>query len=614
MEGYFNIKSTFSSPRVYVILDRQQVTCYASLEGSNGIFNPKNVRLTFNLRNAKIANETKVFRYGIKIISSQGNKTLAKFACLDDEMHASWFKAFDRATRLHLHEQEVMRKRQSSWQILNLDPRQKLSHNYISRSYKKLCLVNHPDRGGDVAKFNELYTAYETLRLIQEEEDRKQQTVKFDYEAVIEKGLGTIGFGLMVVEDKHRRAIVVQSVNQNILLHGLSAEADGHIKEGDELVLIDQDDCSSWPMTRVRARLSNHRVAVGAKLSFTFARRQPKDQFSSSGIHASASGQGGITASTTISPIRSSSLNALPSHPYHSMTLVHLDDGSMPSPLDSPINMQAARKFFKQGAAGGSSSMEEPESAWLGEEVPSSTYPQPNTDNEQAEAKVHADPGSLDDSANQIEDTAEDADDEPSSYYQIDEEKEEERNIDQADDAETKDEFSTLEPSPPPPSVPSAAAATNQPSSLLSEDPNDSNALLEQQTSTASRLTIQVLEAQIQALRQELLLKSSLNDYLQEQMVDLQDQLEQSDLLLDEKYSDIGDDLSKHIRILREELSAANKERRALASTVFGQRYLSERYDPKRSKSCSLETIRAQYQDREERFQALERRLQEALS
>lgn len=39
-------------------------------------------------------------------------------------------------------------------------------------------------------------------------------------------------------------------MNDNIILHGLSAEANGEILPADSLVGIDKDDCMLWPFTR----------------------------------------------------------------------------------------------------------------------------------------------------------------------------------------------------------------------------------------------------------------------------------------------------------------------------------------------------------------------------
>lgn len=597
MEGFLNLKALLSSPRVYVILDRQQVTCYSSLDGKNGLFYPKTVRLTFNLRNAKIMNDTKSFRYGITIISSQNNTTLAKFGCLNDEMHASWFKVLDRATRLHLHEEEQVQRRQSSFQILDLDPRQRLTHNYISRSYKKLCLVNHPDRGGDVNKFNQLYTAYETLRSIQDEQDRKNNTVKVDYEAIIEKGGNTIGFGLMVVEEKTLRTIVVQSVNKNILLHGLTAEAHGEIKEGDELIMIDQDDCSSWPMTRIRSRLANDRVHVGAKITFTLARRIPKESSKGSDNAADARDHG-IATTTIISPVRTQSLISS-TNPQGDLSLKEENIPSA-SPLDSPVNIKAARKFFQKSAD--ESSEKVLESAWLGEDAPL----QPSLPKETQVQEQDDDDGQVKDASNMDDgvDPVNDPfiDEDELDNFSDDHDEVRANHVNQVESNITGDHDIESEPH----------LAESEPINPT-QDPIDSSTieaeLCTDERSASARMTIEVLESQILSLRQELLLKTSLCDSLQEQLSDLEDRVDQSDALLKETYSDVEEGISQQLMILREQLSAANKEKRSLSSAIYGQRYLAQRYYPAQKVNRTIDIIKQQYKDREERFLALERQL-----
>jgi hypothetical protein len=45
------------------------------------------------------------------------------------------------------------------------------------------------------------------------------------------------------------------------------------VHQGDALVAIDEDDCSNWPLSRVRARLGNLRVPIGKEVHLTFERR-----------------------------------------------------------------------------------------------------------------------------------------------------------------------------------------------------------------------------------------------------------------------------------------------------------------------------------------------------
>jgi len=72
--------------------------------------------------------------------------------------------------------------------------------------------------------------------------------------------------------------VLVQSLQDNIILHGISPEGDGSIRAGDALVLIDNDDCSCWPLSRIRARLNNFRIPVGNTVRLTFERRVPLQQ------------------------------------------------------------------------------------------------------------------------------------------------------------------------------------------------------------------------------------------------------------------------------------------------------------------------------------------------
>lgn len=44
--------------------------------------------------------------------------------------------------------------------------------------------------------------------------------------------------------------IVVQAVQENISLRGISEEAQGGIRVGDSLFAIEKDMCCGWPMSR----------------------------------------------------------------------------------------------------------------------------------------------------------------------------------------------------------------------------------------------------------------------------------------------------------------------------------------------------------------------------
>ena len=127
----------------------------------------------------------------------------------------------------------------------------------------------HPDKGGDVNKFNEIRLAYTKLSAYAIEEDAKASCPEVEYEAVIKKVMRAsslnffstdlkslllktpaVGLGIVVIEDAARGRIVVQAVQDAMVLEGISEESEGEIRTGDTLYAIDKDVCSSWPMSR----------------------------------------------------------------------------------------------------------------------------------------------------------------------------------------------------------------------------------------------------------------------------------------------------------------------------------------------------------------------------
>ena len=61
--------------------------------------------------------------------------------------------------------------------VLNLQEaylNQTLTTNMIAKTYKKLCLKAHPDKGGDVDAFNKINESYSLLLSIQEEDEQRR--------------------------------------------------------------------------------------------------------------------------------------------------------------------------------------------------------------------------------------------------------------------------------------------------------------------------------------------------------------------------------------------------------------------------------------------------------
>jgi hypothetical protein len=160
-------------------------------------------------------------------------------------------------------------------ELLELPLTGDLSKGLIIRNYKKISLKKHPDKGGDAAEFNKFADAYKQLLAIQDEEDIKNSTTIIDYEVILERGNSSVGLGIAVSDDKIRNAIVITNLLEGIIVRGMSIEAQGEIRIGDALIAIDRDDCTEWPISRIKARLDSFRVPEGSRVHLVMARRVP---------------------------------------------------------------------------------------------------------------------------------------------------------------------------------------------------------------------------------------------------------------------------------------------------------------------------------------------------
>lgn len=281
MEGYVWIKSSFNSTRVWAVLDDQQLTFYDEIDLKEQ--RAKNVRSNFNIQNATITKVSDSFgsiKFGIKIKCVNGSST--SIDCREPKVWNTWFNVLSDSSHLHEEKEKAEALPKIFCDHLKIDPNAKLSKKIISKAYKKLCLKVHPDKGGSVSNFNLINQAYNALMSLQTEIDDKEGSRTIDFEVILEKGGEGVGLGLVVYEDKVRKKVLVQSVQDNIIMHGISPEAEGSIKPGDALVVVDQDDCSHWFLSRIRARLNNFRIPIGSKVHLTFERRIPLDNIASS--------------------------------------------------------------------------------------------------------------------------------------------------------------------------------------------------------------------------------------------------------------------------------------------------------------------------------------------
>jgi hypothetical protein len=275
MEGYIHVKLKFSQTRCWAILDSQQLTYYSHLDlveqvpkGFKGVVHTK--KATFSKFNER------GIQHGITIDS---NKTLFSFDCLDAATCSAWFNALTRSSNENEEDSTLLVQQ---WRgILGVDLCAKLTKSEIARSYKKLCLKEHPDKGGNVDNFNKINSAYNSLIALQANIDERDSCDVIHYEAVVEKGKDGGGLGIVVAEDKSRKQVIVQRVEPFCLVVGLTEEADGEIRSGDAVIGIDRDDCSHWYLSRIRARLGPFRAPGGTQIHFTFERRVPKAELMS---------------------------------------------------------------------------------------------------------------------------------------------------------------------------------------------------------------------------------------------------------------------------------------------------------------------------------------------
>jgi hypothetical protein len=282
MEGFLKVfvKRTFSLStfeQYWVVLDGQNLTFYQGIDVQAETVGPfKDVVILKGSKVNKLRPKENGTAYGLKILSESGSQ-LALMDCDDQSTCSRWFRALNRAATLHVDLEEKQNNLEKFCRTLTIDPSKvTLSKELITRTYKRMALQHHPDKGGDVKVFNDINIAYNGLLSIQAAEDDKKSTYPVDYEVVIRKGGDGVGLGIVVLEDKVRHHIIVQSVQDNIQIEGMTAEAGGVILPGDILVGIGKDDCSHWFISRVKARLNGFRVPVNTTVRLAFERRLPK--------------------------------------------------------------------------------------------------------------------------------------------------------------------------------------------------------------------------------------------------------------------------------------------------------------------------------------------------
>ena len=278
MEGYLTLVTKgFTGTKlrkVWVVLDRQQMTWYDHLDLTDQM--PKKLKGALFIKDAILKKVVDASVENCLLIECRDNKTL--FSCGDSNICSSWYKALTRAVSWHKEQAKKESLPKQYCKQLGLSDDEILNKVTIARAYKRLCLKEHPDKGGNVEVFNKIKEAYNYMVGIQTIKDEIESTVPIQFEAILQKQEGKTGLGLSVTYDSVNERLLVGKMHENAVIKSITEEAGGEIKPGDRIVGIDHDDCSHWPMSRFTPRLSLARVPIGGTVVLTFERRVSADE------------------------------------------------------------------------------------------------------------------------------------------------------------------------------------------------------------------------------------------------------------------------------------------------------------------------------------------------
>ena len=161
--------------------------------------------------------------------------------------------------------------------ILGIPQGSELTSSLLTKSYRKISLKAHPDKGGDPAVYDKIQEAYNLLKNHLEDLELASLYDTVYFEVIVEKGGPGIGLGMLVVEDKKKAHIKLKSAQPNIIIRKIDDAAGGKLKPGDVLVGIDDDNTVSWTLARVVQRLNDFRVPIGSTVRLTYSRSVRKD-------------------------------------------------------------------------------------------------------------------------------------------------------------------------------------------------------------------------------------------------------------------------------------------------------------------------------------------------
>ena len=275
MEGHVYRKTGFSGyfVRVFTVLEKQRLSFYESLDSETHEY--KGFKGTLYLKNGSLETTKDGMRkYCLKIcenkLEMKNNEKSELLDCGDPKTCQAWATALNKAFNYHIDQEQKREAPRRFRALLELPEEGEITKAQITKNYKRVCLKNHPDKGGDADMFAEMASAYKSLLALQDEEEKFRGCEVIEYELVLRKGEKGLGFS--VVEDKVKNGVYVSDVHDNIHVLGMTAEAEGEILIHDRIIGIDKDDTSEWPISRVRARLNNTRLKKGQQVTFIMER------------------------------------------------------------------------------------------------------------------------------------------------------------------------------------------------------------------------------------------------------------------------------------------------------------------------------------------------------
>lgn len=149
MEGYLTLITngfpTAKLRKVWVVLDRQQLTWYDRLDPTDQM--PKKLKGVLFIRGAQISKTPHRLATDSLLIVCDATKTL--FGCEDATDCSNWYKALVKSLLYHTEAAARDRLPKEYREVMEFDAEEALSKALLSRTYKRLCLKEHPDKGGE---------------------------------------------------------------------------------------------------------------------------------------------------------------------------------------------------------------------------------------------------------------------------------------------------------------------------------------------------------------------------------------------------------------------------------------------------------------------------------